>query len=574
MSRDKIMSEERKIEIALLQLARCYGIQLAYTDGNGNRQRVAGKTLLYFLSCMGIRVGDLGDMRRSLAEAKLRTWLRLVDEVLVVHPARESVSFLVSLPLGSNSLNQVLLKWSLKNEKGETRRFHRQGKGCSLVGTKTIHQVRYVRVCLSLPANLPMGYYRLGVTARIRNRTDHGEALVIAAPRQCYLPAQTRRSWGISLQLYGLRSERNWGIGDFQDLKSVMRWAGGKSEIATLGINPLHAPIHGIISPYSPSSRLFFNPIYLDIEEIPEFRGTPSIQRRFKSHPFQRTLSSLRNRSKVHYAKVHAVKWEFLEALYRAFKRQHAPKSSPQARAFKNYVKTGGLGLERFCLFQGLLEHFKLQSWRQWPADYRDPNSPAVNGFLRTHQDRIRFHQYLQWQCENQLKAVNQTARKMNMPFGLYQDLPVGIHPDGADAWVFQGQVAEGVTVGAPPDEFNPQGQNWGLMAPNPLLLRTQGYKFFIETIRRNMKYGGLLRIDHALGLFRTFWIPGQASGVEGGYVHSYVDELLAILALESVRNRVMVVGEDLGNVTSTIRKRLARAGLLSYRLLIFEKTL
>ena len=261
------------------------------------------------------------------------------------------------------------------------------------------------------------------------------------------------------------------------------------------------------------------------------------------------------------------------EGMYRAFQQQHEQSSTGRARKFTRFKKEGGEVLERFAVFQALSENFKNSVWREWPKEFHDPRSPAVEAFKKEHQSRIGYYQYLQWQCEEQLRAVDRTGKKAKMPLGLYLDLPVGIHPDGADAWMFQKQLLEGVTIGAPPDDFNLQGQSWGLLAAHPLQLRRNAYQFFIATLQRNMRPGGVLRIDHALGLFRLFLIPEGGSGTDGAYIQFPVNELLAILALESVTNRVWVVGEDLGTVTPTIKKRLAKAGLLSYKLLPFERT-
>jgi len=262
----------------------------------------------------------------------------------------------------------------------------------------------------------------------------------------------------------------------------------------------------------------------------------------------------------------------FLEDLFRIFKRRHLQPRTRRGRAFLRFVQQSPDFLTRFCTFKALSEYFQGLIWRQWPSDYHDPKSPAVQLFQKEHATRIHYFYYVQWLCELQLTRLDQVAQKASLRLGLYHDLPVGIHPDGADAWGFQDQLAKDATSGAPPDEFNLQGQNWGLLPPNPRALRQHGYQFFCQTVRQNMKHGGVLRIDHALGLFRMFWVPFGHSGQDGLYVKTYVDEMLAVLALESVRHRVMVVGEDLGTVTPVIQRKLAAAGLLSYRLLLFER--
>jgi len=374
------------------------------------------------------------------------------------------------------------------------------------------------------------------------------------------------------VQLYGLRSQGNWGMGDLHDLQKVVKWAGETLQAETVGISPIHAPTPGVISPYSPSSRLFLNPLYLRIERIPEFHHAPALQKRVRSQAFQADLRILRQSSLIHYDKVAALKGPIFEALFEKFQQTHGTLQTARGRAFGRYIQKEGKFLERFSVFQALTGYFKTSAWPEWPKAFQNPNSVQVERFRIDHEHRIRFFQYLQWQSEEQLQGVKRTAHRFKMPLGLNLDLPVGIHPFGADAWMFHQELGDGLTIGAPPDWFNRHGQNWGLLAPLPVKMRANRYQFFIETIRHNMPHGGVLRIDHALGLFRLFVIPEGSSGKDGAYLRFPVDEMLAILALESVRNRVVVVGEDLGTVTPTIKKRLTKAGLLSYRVLLFEK--
>jgi len=266
------------------------------------------------------------------------------------------------------------------------------------------------------------------------------------------------------------------------------------------------------------------------------------------------------------------VKFPILESLYAEFCHNHGSTGSDREFGFDHFIRRQGTALHRFAIFQVLQEQYPQEWWQQWPIEYQDASSPAVEEFAKLHQKRIRFFQYLQWQCADQLEASNATAKEAGMSLGLYHDLAVGIDPHGADAWNFQEQLAKGVSIGAPPDFFNLSGQNWNLQPPIPGCLRSQAYRFLRETFHHNMQYGGMLRVDHALGLFRLYWIPEGKSGSEGAYVRYPPDELLAILALESVRHQVMVVAEDLGTVTPEIRRKFAQAGLLSYRLLMFEK--
>ncbi|MEO8326103.1 MAG: 4-alpha-glucanotransferase, partial [Nitrospirota bacterium] len=450
-----------------------------------------------------------------------------------------------------------------------------RGASGEVKAEKTIEGVKYVQVHFPLSRKFPLGYFRLSVRVKLHSeRTVEGQTLLIVAPRKCYLPSSPKRAWGISLQLYGLRSHRNWGIGDFRDLEEIMKIAGIRWGVATIGVNPLHIPAAGLTSPYSPSSRLFWSPVYLNLEGVDEWRTSAGLRQKAKSAKFQHTLQQLRESPLVDYQAVGKLKWTVLEGLFRVFRRHHLQPNTLTARgrAFAKFVSGFHPHLTMFCTFQVLTEHLKTVAWRTWPKAFQHPQSSDVEVFQRSHATRVQFYQYVQWLCELQLQQLDHVAKKHSLSLRLYHDLPIGIHPDGADAWVFQDQLASDITVGAPPDAFNLNGQNWGLVVPNPVRLREDGYRFLRETLRQNMRHGGVLRIDHALGLFRMFWVPQGGTGKDGVYVRTYVDEILAILALESVRRKVMVVGEDLGAVTPAIRQKLDGAGLLSYRLLLFER--
>ncbi|UCE63748.1 MAG: 4-alpha-glucanotransferase [Nitrospirota bacterium] len=556
----------------LRQLARCYGIEPFYQDGTDSPHTVPASTLQSLLSCMGVHVSDLSDVKKALKEAKLDRWRRIVEDVLVVHPSKTQQAFSVVLPIGEHSLEQVQLEWVFENERFKKRTFRCGGDKGKVVGTKSIDGVRHVRMSLHYPRAMVLGYYRLTIKVHLGSGVIAGKAFVIVSPRQCYRSSRPRRSWGLTVQLYGLRSQRNWGMGDLNDLQTVVKWAGETLQAGTVGVSPIHAPTPGVISPYSPSSRLFLNPLYLNIERIPEFQNAPALQKRVGSKAFQAELGRLRQSSLIDYEKVTAMKWPIFEALFKKFQQHHGTSKTQRARAFGRYIQKEGMFLERFSVFQALTEYFGTSAWEGWPEEFQNPHSVQVERFRIGHKNRIRFFQYLQWQCEEQLQGIKRTARRFQMPLGLNLDLPVGIHPYGADAWMFHQELAVGFSIGAPPDWFNRHGQNWGLVAPLPTKMRANHYQFFIETIRHNMRHGGVLRIDHALGLFRLFVIPEGGSGKDGAYLRFPVDELLAMVALESVRNRVVVVGEDLGTVTPIIKKRLAKAGILSYRVLLFEK--
>ncbi|MDA0737356.1 MAG: 4-alpha-glucanotransferase [Nitrospirae bacterium] len=566
------MSLTPKFEKTLQVLARLHGIELKYRDGMGTDHVVPVLTLQALLQAMEVKVSTDQEARQSLKALRRQSWTRVLDDVSVIWEHDVSPMWQLTLPLPSNELSQLSVNWQLDGEQGSRVSGESSGGQLSLTSSRTIRGKSHCRLGLTVPQNLPLGYYRLTVTASWSSQSAKGECLVIVAPKQCYVPEEPHRSWGVTAQLYGLSSRRNWGIGDFTDLSMLAEWAGSRLGASTIGINPLHALPEKTISPYSPSSRLFFSPMYLDVEAIPEYRNSPKIQEQVNSQAFQDRLQALRDCRLVDYAAVRSVKFPILEALYVAFCQHHASTGSERDLAFENFIQLQGVALHRFSIFQVLQEQYSQAGWQEWPLEFQNASSSAVEAFAKQHQERVRFYQYVQWQCAEQLSALNTTSRQAGLSLGLYHDLAVGIDSHGADAWMFQEQLAKGVSIGAPPDSFNLSGQNWGLQPPIPSGLRSQGYRFLRETFHHNMQYGGMLRVDHALGLFRLYWIPEGKSGSEGAYVRYPTDELLAILALESVRQRVMVVAEDLGTVTPQIRRKFAQAGLLSYRLLMFEK--
>jgi len=557
----------------LLELAELMGVECEYVDGRGHCHQATDDTLRMILSALGIDVQSESDIQRECERIQEERWTNVIEPVALHYPeARIPLCFPISLPLGDSSLESVFLECRVKDEQGKIRSSTMKGSTFTLLEETVIRGTRYMRIQVSLPGRLRLGYYKMMLMIRIGSRVLEAQSLVIAAPQRCYLPSGSKREWGLGVQLYGIRSRENWGIGDFRDLERIMKTAGKTWKASTIGLQPLHSLTPGLRSPYSPSSRLCWSPLYLNIEQVPEFRASPKLQRMFRTKKFQSTLETLRSSQLVEYEAVQQLKMAVLEDLFRVFKRRHLQFPTTRGRAFLRFVQQSPDFLTRFCTFQVLSEYFQDSVWRHWPSEYRDPTSPAVARFQKEHVARIHYFYYVQWLCELQLTRLDHVAQKASLQLGLYHDLPVGIHPDGADAWGFQDQLAKDATSGAPPDSFNLQGQNWGLLAPNPRALRQHGYQFFRQTVRQNMKHGGVLRIDHALGLFRMFWVPFGHTGQDGLYVKTYVDEMLAVLALESVRNKVMVVGEDLGTVTPAIQRRLEGAGLLSYRLLFFER--
>jgi 4-alpha-glucanotransferase len=391
---------------------------------------------------------------------------------------------------------------------------------------------------------------------------------LIAVPPHAYVPqaVDARRVWGVAAQVYSLRSARNWGIGDFGDLArftEVVRDAGG----ACVALNPLHA-LHltnpRSASPYSPLSRLFLNAVYIDVPFASRALGGAIADEDADEH----TLSALRAAELVDYEAVTLLKLRALRRLYNGVNRQ----SEPYAR-FRRFVERGGKRLRDVALYQALMEFFKAQNphvygWMQWPQEYQDVESAAVQSHAAQHARHVEFYAFLQWLADEQLA---QAANACAMPIGLYRDLAVGVDPGSADVWIDRDAFMLGIAVGAPPDQMNEHGQNWGLAPLNPRVLRARAYAPFIDLLRANMRHAGALRIDHVMGLMRLFCIPAGMPSADGTYLHYPFEEMLGVLALESVRNRCMIIGEDLGTVPEGFRERMGRERVFSSRVLYFE---
>ncbi len=282
-------------------------------------------------------------------------------------------------------------------------------------------------------------------------------------------------------------------------------------------------------------------------------------------------LRRVRETSRVEYAEVMRLKHAALEALHRAF----ATRPRRSSRCVRDLARAGGNALERFARFQALDEHFRPQGcgwWREWPAAYQHPESPAVETFATEHATRVDYHRWLQFELDRQLGEAARGARARGMPIGLYEDLAIGTSPAGSDVWASPSLFVERVSVGAPPDPLGPDGQNWGLPPISPHALREDGYRYWTALLRGALRHAGALRLDHVLGLFRQFWIPEGMSGADGAYVRFPADELLGILALEATRANALVVGEDLGTVPPEVPPALARWGVLSSKVLYFER--
>jgi len=578
----------------LRELAERYGIASDYHDIWGQRHETPDQTRRAILKAMGVRVDSPDALRRALADCADAPWRQVCDPTLVMRVDEPAGCWSVRMPAQEQEDRLIAISWELRDESNAVRQRGQSGPGAVPAETRMVDGLRHVRVELPIPAGLPIGYYDVIVKGVSESRQVEGALRLIVVPAACHLLPEFQdghRLWGLAVQLYTLRSARNWGVGDFSDLNTLVEWAAKDLRAGLIGLNPLHA-LNNVrpyeISPYSPTNRLFLNMLYLDIEAIPEYQLCESAQQTVQDAGFQRALAALRAGGNVDYDQVSAAKRAVLELLWTTFHDRHLggrdlnhrelKPETERGRAFARYVEDEGEPLEMFALFQALAEEMRRQhplvwAWREWPEPYRSPQSASVAAFRVMHRARIRFFQYVQWLAADQLGAVAARARSLGMPVGLYHDLALGSDRNGSEAWTYQDVLALDADCGCPPDAFAPQGQNWGLPPANPVRLRATGYRMFIELIRQNLTYGGALRLDHVMGLFRLFWIPRGMPASAGAYVRYPVEDLLGILALESVRHQAVIIGEDLGTVPDGVRERLAAARVLSYRVLYFERS-
>ncbi|MGH7115643.1 MAG: 4-alpha-glucanotransferase [Stellaceae bacterium] len=549
---------------ALVRLAGLVGIATQYTDALGQIREATDDSLQAAIDAFGLPPDP------ALAAAELEENERALPlglaPVQILHAEDKHPVLRLRLPARTWAI-----EWTCHLENDEQR-----------AGSAAIDRgAGGDAFLLPLPAGLPQGYHQLQIEAGGKiARTD-----LIVAPLGCHLPAQLgsgERRWGLTCQLYGLRSERDWGLGDLTDLASLARLAGSLGA-AVLGVNPLHArfaaePLHA--SPYSPSSRARLDYLYIDPSAMPGFAADKTTQELVRGEWFGATRWAARSAELIDYGAVAACKLPVLEALCRRFCAldlgDGESARSALGQSFREFQRNGGRSLLDFATFEALHEHHCRErlgfSWRNWPAPMRNPRSPEVAEFAAAHRDRVEFFQLLQWEAERQLAAAAAAGREGGLSIGLYRDFAVGAHPNGADAWSDQQLVVPRASIGAPPDILSRTGQNWGLAPINPLVLRRQCFAPFITALRANIRHAGVLRIDHVMALKRLYWIPSGMPANAGCYVNYPFADLLRLVALESCRERCAIVGEDLGTVPRGFRETMRSANVLSYRILGFER--
>ncbi len=382
------------------------------------------------------------------------------------------------------------------------------------------------------------------------------------APLQMFQGDGTK-TWGIAIQLYSVRSARNWGIGDFMDLQDIVKIAAA-SGAAAIGVNPLHALFIDhpeMASPYAPSSRLFLNPLYIAVEALDEFNG-------LDIGSLKVDINAARTSALVDYSRVAKLKLAILRIIYNRFLQF----ASPVRRAdFEDFQAKQGDTLKRLGCYEMLRRRYAPEPWWRWPEPWKNPDAKTIN-IMHSDERDCGFYEFLQWVAERQLAECQRLSKQNGMTLGLYLDLAVGVDPCGFDAWVSQNLVLAGFCIGAPPDAFNLQGQNWGLAPFNPHALPADNFSAFRRLLSAVMRNAGVIRLDHVLGLLRLFLIPKGEGASQGVYVRFPFAQLLDVIAEESMRHRCVVIGEDLGTIPEGFRDAIMRQGVWTCRVMQFER--
>jgi 4-alpha-glucanotransferase len=540
----------------LAELARAHGVATEFWDWQGRHAPVGERTIRLVLAALGIPAANDREVAESVVRVRDRDWRRVLPPVMVVAAGRGD-RVAVHVPEGERYTATLHLESGEVLDLGPTE----HDAAPREVDGRTV-----VEEMLVVPEGMPLGWHEVVLTL---GSATHRMPFVIT-PARLDPPAGSgeggEQQWGLMTQLYAMRSRSSWGIGDLADLADAGAWAAGLGADFVL-VNPLHAaepapPVEP--SPYLPTTRRFVNPIYIRVEDVPEVGYLSAAERQLVEWHFD----DARRYTELDFIERDAV-WEDKEAALRLVFRQ--PRSLRRERAFNAYCEREGQGLVDFATWAALVKAHGPR-WREWPPELHDPRSPAVEAAREEHADEVEFQCWLQWALADQLATVQRDLTGTGMGIGVVHDLAVGVHPDGADTWALGDALARGVTVGAPPDQYNQRGQDWSQPPWRPDRLAQLGYAPYRDMVRAVLRDAGGLRVDHIIGLFRLWWVPEGMEPHQGTYVRFDHDALVGILMLEAHRAGAVVIGEDLGTVEPWVRDYLRERGILGTSILWFER--
>jgi 4-alpha-glucanotransferase len=537
---------------ALVELAHAYGVATDYHDWKGRHVVVDDGAVRDVLTALGV---DTGDPVAALARRHDEPWRRMLP-ACVVAARGDARSFPVHVDDGAPVEVWVDLEDGGRRE--DLSQIDRWVPPRDLDG-RLVGEATF-----ALPADLPLGYH----TIRARSGTEEAAATLVVTPPWLGLPDRLgdRPAWGFATQLYSVRSRQSWGVGDLADLADLGVWSAGLGADYVL-VNPLHAaepaaPMEP--SPYLPSSRRFFNPLYLRVERVPEYADLVPADRALVDRLATGAHTALDGADVIDRDTAWTAKREALRLVHAV------PRTAGRELDLQAFRRREGLALRHYAAWSVLAETHGLD-YRTWPEPLRDVDSPDVAAFVADHEDQVAFVEWLQWVLDEQLQHAQAKAVSAGMRLGTMHDLAVGVHPGGADAWRLRSTYATGITVGAPPDPFNQQGQDWSQPPWRPTALEESGYAPFRDLIRAVLRHAGGVRVDHVIGLFRLWWVPEGRTADQGTYVRYDHEALVGVLVLEAARAGAVVVGEDLGVVEPSARDYLRSRGVLGTSILWFE---
>jgi 4-alpha-glucanotransferase len=550
------------------------GIESAFFDAWGAPATVNDETKIKLLQAMGYKVDDEAGLEQQVEDEFVKQWMSALNPVQVIkHDEAFIFPMRLSIEMAAQKLNLLV---QLEDGTTETREI--EAVDYQLINVVEIEDEEFHEYAIALDLNLPMGYHTLSVQL---GDLELASSSIIKVPQRCFIPddiQEGKKIWGLSVQLYCVRSRRNWGIGDFTDLTLLVNQAASHGA-DFVGLNPIHAlyPANpDICSPYGPSSRRWLNYLYIDVEQVPEF-GHKAVQIWFNDNAIAQKLETLRATEYVNYTGVAEIKLAALNKIFTHYSEKYLTKNTKQNKAFKAFVTEGGESLKTFAVFEALQESLKAEGKESWgwpvfPQEFKAYDMPEVTKFAKKNKKRVNFYLFLQWHASVQFEASSKAADDSGMSVGLYRDLAVGVSEGSAEIWGNKDLYCVDASIGAPPDALGPLGQTWGLPPMDPIKLYEQAYRPIIDLFSSNMHASGALRIDHVMALLRLWWVYKGDHASQGGYVCYPVEDLLGILALESQRNQSLVIGEDLGTVPQELRSKLADNGIHSYRVFFFEQ--
>jgi 4-alpha-glucanotransferase len=537
----------------LYQLARLYNVQTAFYGVRHHRHTATADSLMAILQALGAPVASLSDVPSALRERIQSQRKQIMEPVTVAWDGERPVT-IITLPA---DMARTPCTGRLEMESGESYEWKIRPGDLPVIESEETDGCSYTVGKLTLPQSLPFGYHKF--ILQVKGKTC--ETMIISAPRRTFSPGsgKNNRGWGAFLPLYALKTQRDWGSGDYSGLGAMADWVAGEggNVVGTLPLLPVFLDKQYDPSPYAPVSRLLWNEFYVDINKIPELSQCQPAQGIVQSYAVE--IERLRGQSLVDYRGIMSLKRRVMERLSKCLSDQ----GSGRLKEFQQFMQENPLAAD-YARFRAVMEKQE-KPWGEWPQRLRDGDLRETD----CDADFKNYHLYSQWQAQSQIEELAEKSRQRGV--SLYFDLPVGVHPDGYDVWRYRDIFPKDIAAGAPPDPVFTTGQNWGFPPLHPENIRKQGYRYVIDYLRHNLQHAGMLRIDHVMGLHRLYWIPRGIEAGQGVYVRYRAEELYAILAVESHRSKSVIVGEDLGIVPGYVRPSMARHGLQRMYILYYE---